>query len=78
MRLQVGCIELSDQRGSRAGAVISSVNEPKITSEAAQPVPLFQLLARGDPARGDDVRAVSAVAAERRRPTVRTWDRHMS
>jgi hypothetical protein len=34
------------------------------SSKARQPVPLFSLLAGGDPARGDALRAVSAVAAK--------------
>lgn len=35
------------------------------TEEARQSLPLFQLIAQSDPPRGDDVRLVSAVAAER-------------
>ena len=38
-----------------------------------QPVPIFQQLARGHPSGGDDVRAISAVAAQRRGSFGRTW-----
>ena len=40
-------------------------DEPKVAGYGAQSVPLFQLVAGGDPARCDDVRALSAVTAER-------------
>ncbi len=36
-----------------------------ISSPAAQSVPLLQLVAGGDPAGGNDVRALPAVAEER-------------
>ena len=35
------------------------------TPQVSQPVPLFQLIARGDPPGGDDVCVFPAVAAER-------------
>lgn len=41
-----------------------------IQTEARQPVPLFQLIPRGDTPRGDDVRAVSPAAEQRRGPAV--------
>jgi hypothetical protein len=45
--------------------------------QARQPVSLLQLVTRGDPPRGNDVRAVSAVAAQRRRSAVRARYRHL-
>ncbi len=54
---------LSDQRGTRVGALIGRDDEPQIKGETAQPISLFQLVARGDPPRGDDVRVLPAVAA---------------
>ena len=55
--------------------VLARADEPQIQSQAAQSVPVFQLLARGDPPCGDDVRAVSPVVEERRGPAVRARDR---
>ena len=69
---------LSDQRGSRTVPAISGTDEPKVASLAAQSVPLFQLVARGDPTGGHVEHGVSAVAAERRGPAVRTRDRLLS
>ena len=36
---------LSDQRGSRAGALLTGGHEPQIPSQTAEPLPLLQLLA---------------------------------
>lgn len=47
-------------------------------SQAGQPVPLFQLLAGGDPLRDFDVRPLPAVATERRGSAPRARDRPMS
>ncbi|MEG3181289.1 DDE-type integrase/transposase/recombinase [Sphingomonas sp. LT1P40] len=69
---------LSDQRGTSRETLLTVGDEPEVTSEAALPVPLFQLVAGGDPPCGDDVREVSAVAAERRGPAVRARHRHLS
>ena len=41
------------------------------TSGDEEPVPVFRQLAGGDPARGDDVRARSAIATEGGGPVVR-------
>ena len=49
-------------------AVLASAHE--------QSVPIFQQLAGGHPPGRDDVRAISAVAAQRRRSVGRTRDRH--
>jgi len=46
-------------------------------AEARQPVPLVRLLARGDPAGGDDVRPLPAVAAQRRGSALRAGNRHL-
>jgi hypothetical protein len=43
--------------------------------QARQPVSLLQLVTRGDPPRGHDVRAVSAVAAQRGSVRLRCTDR---
>jgi hypothetical protein len=43
-----------------------------LTQKASQSAPLFQLVARGDPAGGDDVFGVFAEFEERRGSAVRT------
>ncbi|WP_407933363.1 DUF2486 family protein [Futiania mangrovi] len=47
-----------------------------LSSPDAQPLPLFQDVARGHPPRGDDVRPVSAFSEERRGPAARKGHRH--
>ncbi|WP_292684698.1 histidine kinase dimerization/phospho-acceptor domain-containing protein [Novosphingobium sp.] len=46
-------------------------------SQTRQSVPVFPLIARGDPPRGNDVCPFPAVAAERRGPAVRARHRHL-
>ena len=53
---------LSELCGTASVAVIAGTHEPQIPSKAAQPVPLFQLLAGGDPARGAE--CMSGLVAE--------------
>ena len=69
---------LSDECGTACSAVAANANEPQIQSCAAEPVPLFQLVAGGNPPRRDDVRQISAVAEERGGSAGRTWDRHLT
>ena len=68
---------LSDQGGSRRLVLIADANEPQIESQTSLPFPLFQLIARGDPAGGDDVREIPPFAAQRRGPAVRARHRHL-
>ena len=56
---------LSDVCGTACSAAVANADEPQIQSCAAEPVPLFQLVAGGNPPRRDDVRQISAVATER-------------
>ena len=55
--------------------VLAKADEPQIQSQAAQPVQVFQLVTRGDPPGGDDVRAVPAVTEERRGSAVQARNR---
>ncbi len=48
------------------------------SSKNSQPVSIFLLLARGNPAGGDTLRAVRAEPSERREPVVRSRDRYLS
>ena len=48
------------------------------SAQASQPVPLLQLVVRGDPAGGDDVRALPALLTERGGPAVRARHRHLT
>ena len=57
--------------------LVKSADAPSLRCLAAFAVSPLQLVARGDPAGGVDVRALSAVAAERRGSAVRTRDRHL-
>jgi ParB-like chromosome segregation protein Spo0J len=68
---------LSDQRGTDVRVLLAGKNEPQISGEAAKPLPPLQLLAGGNPAGSHDVRPLPAVAAQRRRPTVRARHRHL-
>src|ERR1700684_2613573 len=78
----IGELEVSDlQFGALAAAM--SDKEPAvrlavIASDHEQPVPIFQQLAGGHPSGRDDVREISAVAAQRRGVAGRAWDRHQS
>ena len=58
-------------RRARAGRLDAS------PSQTSQPIPLFQLIARGDPPRGDDVRPLPAIAPERGGLAVRARHRHL-
>jgi hypothetical protein len=49
--------------GRRSGSLLAGRDEQ---AKIRQPVPLFPLIARGDPARGDDVGPVPAEPAQRR------------
>ena len=49
-----------------------------LASTDEKPLPIFQQVARGNSARGDDEYPVSAFAAAGRGPAVRTWHRHLS
>lgn len=68
---------LSDQRGSRRSLLIAGGDEPQIKGTARRSVPSLQLVTPGDPLDSVDVRPLSAVAAERRRPAVRTRHRRV-
>ena len=57
------------------GVADTGAHESKIESKPRQPMSVFQLVPRGDPLGGYDVRAVSAILAERRRSAVCTWYR---
>ncbi|CAM3288155.1 hypothetical protein SPAN111604_14810 [Sphingomonas antarctica] len=58
----------------KRGALAPPNAPPTPTSIA---IPLLQLVARDHPPGGDDVRPLPAVAAERRGPAGRAWDRHL-
>jgi hypothetical protein len=60
---------LSDVWGAVLG-VLQPSHAAQISSQAAQSVPVFQLVTRGDPARRSHVRAVPAIAAQCRGPAV--------
>ena len=47
---------LSDQRGSQGRVLLAFAHDPQISSQTAKPVSLLQLVARGHPLGGDDVR----------------------
>ena len=68
---------LSDECGTACSAMVADAVRPLIQNCATGSVPLFQLVARGDPLRGDDVCQIPAVAAERRRPAGRARDRYL-
>ena len=59
----MGKLALSDQRGSRTGCLLTGQDEPQIPSQTAKPVPVLQLLARGDRLGSAHVRPFPAVAA---------------
>jgi hypothetical protein len=63
---------LSKQSGGQDRVLLSGVDEQAATQES---VPLFSFVARGDPACGDDVYPLSAVAAECRGSALRARDR---
>jgi beta-alanine--pyruvate transaminase len=63
-----GVTALSDKEPAVRLAVVASHHE--------QPVPIFQQLAGGHTSSRDDVREISAVAAQRRRSVGRARDRH--
>lgn len=52
----------------RGQGLPTAPDEAQIQSQAAQSLPVLQLIARGDPPGRHDVRAVSAVAAQCRGP----------
>ena len=56
--------------------MVSGADEPQIQGETRQSLSLFQLITRGDPACGVDVRPVSTIAAKRGRSAV--WARRRS
>ena len=64
-------------RGALSEQIGLSLVARSIASGDAQSLPLFQQLTRGDPPRGDDVRPLSAIAAERGGPAVRARHRHL-
>ena len=57
--------------------MVTNADEPQIQNCATEPLPLFQQLAGGNPARCDDVRQIPAVTSERRRSAGRTRDQHL-
>ena len=61
---------LPNQCGTFGPTLLAIADEPQIESQAAEPVPLLELIARRNPLGGDDVRAVLFVAAERKRLAV--------
>ena len=58
---------------ARNGLNLGHAPSPK----TRQPVSLFQLVIQGHPASRDDVRAVPAVASQRRIPVIRAGDQHI-
>jgi hypothetical protein len=64
-------------RGRRGGRMIPAVDEPKIEGASTEPVPPFQLVAKGDPPRGHNVRPISVIAAQRRGPAFRARHRRL-
>ena len=54
----------------------ASGNRPALRGPDAEPVPLLQLITRGDPPCGDDVREIPSLAAQRRGCPRRARDRH--
>ena len=61
----------SVRANAQAGKDLTAQTLDASSEQARQPVPLLQLLTRGDPPGGDDVRALSALPAQRGRPAVR-------
>ena len=72
---EYGSRALSEERGTASEWLLAAVDGSQIEGKAAQSVSLFQLLARGYPAGGDDVRPLPVIAAERRGPVIRARHR---
>jgi hypothetical protein len=70
---RVAARALSYQCGSRQAVLLANENQPQIESQTSLPFPLFQLVARGDPPCGHDVRSLSAEPAERRSAALAEW-----
>lgn len=68
---------LSDKCDVPSLALLAVGYDAQITSQATLSLPLFQLVARGHPPRGDNVCPVSLVVEERRRPAVQSGHRHL-
>ena len=75
---QTAKMVLSEQHGSGRARMVTPVNASQIPRSSAQPVPTVQFITRGNPPRGHDVCEVSTIAAECRRPPVRTRYRSLS
>lgn len=56
---------VSDACGTRGEALLATLEGTQISGEAAEPVPLFQFIARNYPTCGPHVRAVPLVSSER-------------
>ena len=69
---------LRGARGSRVGGVgaILRAASDVVAQGHAQPIPIFQQLARSDPSGRNDVRAVPTIAAKRRGSLGGARDRH--